>query len=362
MALDRNTIQIKTLTPLWTGDVEGKCNEIKETGIIGSLRWWYEALVRGLGGCACDPTNSDCRFDYKEFKKTGKIQDGLKDVCSACRLLGCTGWSRRFRLEVNSANNPMHNLFFVTSGLDWWLKTLFKDQETVAFGEFGLGLLGKDEHLNPIKALLFFLSRYGGIGARNQYGFGQFKIMHNEDECENKWQSLVKKGFSSTGTSSSQNLPSIEDFFFVKFKINDNRPLISELKNKFSRIKKMPKDFDWTYIPIALDLRYRGTLKNGSWFGIREYFREEEDISKSEDNAIFGCMKKSYKNSSRVSISHLYKEKENGEEYFLKIWGILPKGTKYTPKEFVTKVELAIPDGFEKVDEKDGADILGDHL
>ena len=43
-------IRLRTLTPLWTGGVEtGKMDRIHETGIIGSLRWWYETLVRGLG-------------------------------------------------------------------------------------------------------------------------------------------------------------------------------------------------------------------------------------------------------------------------------------------------------------------------
>lgn len=43
-------IKIQTLTPLWTGGVDGKMDRIHETGIIGSMRWWYEAIVRGLGG------------------------------------------------------------------------------------------------------------------------------------------------------------------------------------------------------------------------------------------------------------------------------------------------------------------------
>ena len=63
-------IKIRTLTPLWTGDVDRECKSIKETGIIGSLRWWYEALVRGLGGYACDPTSDrKCIYegDIKKF-------------------------------------------------------------------------------------------------------------------------------------------------------------------------------------------------------------------------------------------------------------------------------------------------------
>jgi len=56
-------IKLKTLTPIWTGGADGKCDRLHETGIIGSLRWWYEVLVRGLGGYACDPT-SDNRCEY----------------------------------------------------------------------------------------------------------------------------------------------------------------------------------------------------------------------------------------------------------------------------------------------------------
>lgn len=43
-------IKIQTLTPLWTGGVDGKMDRIHETGIIGSMRWWYEAIVRDWGG------------------------------------------------------------------------------------------------------------------------------------------------------------------------------------------------------------------------------------------------------------------------------------------------------------------------
>ena len=81
-------IRFKTVTPLWTGGVERDSNQPRETGILGSLRWWYEALVRGLGGQACDPTMDDRCPD----------KDGRR--CAACELFGCTGWARKFRLGV----------------------------------------------------------------------------------------------------------------------------------------------------------------------------------------------------------------------------------------------------------------------
>ena len=85
-------IKLKTLTPIWTGGVEtGKMDRLNETGIIGSLRWWYEAIVRGLGGSACDPSEHSCIYDPEN------PNNGL---CNACQVFGATGWRRRFRLVV----------------------------------------------------------------------------------------------------------------------------------------------------------------------------------------------------------------------------------------------------------------------
>ncbi|MGE0683951.1 MAG: type III-B CRISPR module RAMP protein Cmr1 [Candidatus Binatia bacterium] len=82
------TIRLKTLTPLWTGGVDQTCDRLHETGLIGSLRWWYEALVRGIGGYACDPTDDS------------RCPDNNGKHCVACELFGCTGWARKFRLQV----------------------------------------------------------------------------------------------------------------------------------------------------------------------------------------------------------------------------------------------------------------------
>jgi CRISPR-associated protein Cmr1 len=66
---------------------------------MGSVRWWTEALIRGLGGYACDPTGDErCSFDEVAYGRTGEPEDGLRDVCPACRLFGCSGWSSKLRL------------------------------------------------------------------------------------------------------------------------------------------------------------------------------------------------------------------------------------------------------------------------
>jgi len=43
---------LKALTPIWSGGIEGKSDRLVPTGLVGSIRWWFEVLVRGLGGAA----------------------------------------------------------------------------------------------------------------------------------------------------------------------------------------------------------------------------------------------------------------------------------------------------------------------
>ena len=40
------TITLRTLPPLWTGGADGMSDRLHATGIIGSLRWWYERRLQ----------------------------------------------------------------------------------------------------------------------------------------------------------------------------------------------------------------------------------------------------------------------------------------------------------------------------
>ena len=138
-------IKIKTLTPLWTGDIDGKCNKIKETGIIGSLRWWYEALVRGLGGYACDITSNNSLEKCDYFRDKDRI-------CDACRLFGCTGWSRRFRIETEYDKNGFN-------------KSGYNSKQELRIKLIELFPLS-DEQKWLFKNTLFLIENYGAIGGR----------------------------------------------------------------------------------------------------------------------------------------------------------------------------------------------------
>jgi len=87
--------KLKALTDIWTGDTNRRGDRLIPTSIIGSLRWWYEVLVRGLDGAACDPTVKEVRCPDPNKKPTDPGHH-----CVACELFGCTGWARKFRLMI----------------------------------------------------------------------------------------------------------------------------------------------------------------------------------------------------------------------------------------------------------------------
>jgi CRISPR-associated protein Cmr1 len=91
--------ELKALTDIWTGDVKRQGNRLIATGLLGSIRWWFEVLVRGLGGKACDPTVKEVRCPAKD-----KAPDDPGHHCVVCELFGCTGWARKFRFEVLDRN------------------------------------------------------------------------------------------------------------------------------------------------------------------------------------------------------------------------------------------------------------------
>ena len=134
-------LKLKTLTPLWTGGVEpGKMDRIHETSIIGSLRWWYEAIVRGMGGDACDPSNTKC--------------EGKKH-CVVCELFGCTSWARKFRFQI--------------IGIDG--KSFIKKSETNDEYVFRFTPLRsiKDEEWALLDLTFQLIANYGAIGGKTVY-------------------------------------------------------------------------------------------------------------------------------------------------------------------------------------------------
>ncbi|KUK90146.1 MAG: CRISPR-associated RAMP protein, Cmr1 family [Mesotoga infera] len=316
-------VRIKPLTPIWTGDANRKNTTLRETGIIGSLRWWYEALIRGLGGAACDPTDesSRCKLDhdkfYKAIKNGAPIQEALNaQICQACQLFGCTGWARKFRLEIEGND--------ITPIQEVWIGTREKRKDRFLKRNIS-GLMSNDLitlRFIPLKdisqqewSLLNIswkiIANYGALGAHISQGNGVIEIVENILPRSNKlWTFNLKKNKDDT------ELPNLNSFFFYKFHTKFKESLLSLIKNNVFWTHDLDhSDFKndlnslrvlWTnyhFLPIA--------------FHIRDTIRHlEKDRNKRHE--IFGIGGQNAK-GSKVFVSHGYKIDDKSVE--VRIWG-----------------------------------------
>jgi len=177
-------ITLTTLTPLWTGGVDGICDRLHETGLIGSLRWWYEVLVRGLGGYACDPTGEDRCPD----------KDGNR--CVACELFGCTGWARKFRLQMLTTLEKNKN------------KVIAKGQ-SLKIAIIPLRSIDPEEWC-LLNATFRLISEYGAIGGKTI--FKPSDEPNRQKEFHHLDFGLVKIEFSGESPCHNLNLEKIRGY------------------------------------------------------------------------------------------------------------------------------------------------------
>jgi len=164
---ERRVYEFKALTSLWTGDIDGKPDRLITTGLLGSIRWWFEVLVRGLGGGACDPIQHDC-VD--------------RDHCVVCELFGCTGWARKFRFDVLDTNGRPRKAQITK---DTSFKLRFTPLRSICDKEWAL-----------LDLTLRLIANYGALGGKTVYkptdeahrqakqhhqDFGLVKLIHGPD-------------------------------------------------------------------------------------------------------------------------------------------------------------------------------------
>lgn len=236
-------LAIKTLTPIWTGGVEaGKVDRIHETGILGSLRWWYEVIVRGLGGETCDPSKGECRFDLEKFEKSQATDERqrLRDagLCDVCQLFGATGWRRRFRLTIVGENvsdalieHPVSlNTRQYTDSTGnlrtptWYFRDPTRkssDPNTPKAGNFSIRIQSLDPRFpsEVIGGLIQFVADWGAIGARPQMGFGVIEL---EERCDT--QPLYDCLALINGHRTYNNLPSLRNMFLARIAPKSGKP------------------------------------------------------------------------------------------------------------------------------------------
>ena len=341
-------IHLKTLTPLWTGGVSQTCDRLHESGLIGSLRWGYEILVRGLGMYVCDPTSDDpetrCSFNseaYQMAKSNGcseeeSLNRGLSTVCPVCYLFGTTGWARLFRLQVvESQTISLHFRSTFKLNLNW-LSRIF-DNGDVTYGNISLQLSfrrGYENYARRQIALIFHLiANYGGFGARTQHGFGQITFPKefgdiNLSQSIQELKSHVQGGnLRSTGTKIDTPFD-LQNFIWLYYElpISSLTPFLKE----DTHWGKPEKKKEMRYIPCVFDLRYKG---KGN-FGMRKWLREKgwkesQKLKQLDDlDHLLGSrsqmkIDEDLRTAGRVFFSMPYKKDNN--TYAMRMWAFWPR-------------------------------------
>jgi len=313
-------IKIKTITPLWTGGVDTTMDRIHETGLLGSLRWWYEAIVRGLGGGACDPVGDNkCRCDAKDSRPPEA------QLCHACYAFGTTGWRRRFRLEVEDKTRPiwkpadrMLNIRPPGRTRGWYLPP-------GQMGTLTLKFAGDPNLLSLMAALLLFLEKWGALGTKSQLGYGVFTI-ENQDEVlewargkgENgpgwKWEILGKRPLNG-------KLPDLRRLGFFRYRFAPAQPgwwtHVPGLNRVATQVQPLVSRHQTAPVSPALKNEWRFNRWNRQW---------------GNDREIFGSLRPN-RMRSKVAVSWAYKVSDEwevrgwvwlkSEKWADKVWSLL---------------------------------------
>ncbi|NTU54133.1 MAG: type III-B CRISPR module RAMP protein Cmr1 [Chlorobiaceae bacterium] len=249
-------IPVRTLTPIWTGGASiGKVDRLRETGIIGSMRWWYEVLVRGVGGYVSDPTsqeNSGLDVDAFNALSLEEQHDRLclhdTGLCDVSRIFGTTNWKRQFRIQVidrTAHDGNVHNVSFRKDGQErkWFFPENINDKPRS--GDFTISIVPLSVDFDPlvIKGLIQFIADWASLGARAQMGFGVIQPYGDRLDTRPLFEHL--KGLR--GTQTYAGYPSLDDFFFVRFRKKDGRDFVEQdpfllkydLRNLFRDSKKI---------------------------------------------------------------------------------------------------------------------------
>ncbi|NLT45594.1 MAG: type III-B CRISPR module RAMP protein Cmr1 [Thermotogaceae bacterium] len=321
------TFKIKTLTPLWTGGSDGKMDRIHETGIIGSIRWWYEVIARGLGYYVCDPTSDNrCKLSGKERDTAERISK----LCPACYLFGTTGWKRMFNLPVTiDGKQPVrgNELFSqaTTNSINknWLSKVFEKNRDDMNyFGSLELRVLprcDRNQIEKQLKAVLSIMSNFGSLGAKPQFGYGLFELSDDTEETKEslriinrflKENCFVKRSDDNKGFS-------LKNYWKIETEVGKSFPP-ANLKYLGSEVKNL-------YIPMSFDVRYM--LR-------KEYL--ESSKSKKATAEIFGGTKGD-KWASKVFVSSFYKEDQQNDKYKLRIWGFTERSVPEIVREAIER-------------------------
>jgi CRISPR-associated protein Cmr1 len=302
--------------------------------LIGSLRWWYEALVRGLGGYACDPTEHSCTFDEEKYRKSKASDERqqLRDagVCDTCQLFGCTGWARKFRLKVSDGNGLFNGRnVLIPSGRVGQTQNGPRAGGWFVFSESRIGEIDfeliplRDADLTRIQTILTLIGRHASLGPKGSSGYG---VIHAQGiRAALTWLDA----FPAFSPARDRSLPDFRDFFFARFQFEEptsNRSWWQDiqgirqaasgklddgssprpLRKSKGEIEQMIRQ---GILPLAPAIRnwLRYTWKHG--------------LNRNQEQYVFGDARSAI--GAKILVSYAYRL-DNSQKWEFRIWGWLP--------------------------------------
>jgi CRISPR-associated protein Cmr1 len=250
LRIEENGIQymefkLKTLAQIWTGGVRPNDNSrLRPTGIKGSIRWWCEALIRGLDAYACDPTSDNrCEFNTRSYRQTNNLDEELQKICPACQLFGCTGWRGKFNLRIENNTGEI-----ITKQLppesDFTMRFIFIETKQLTEREKRL-----------INATIKLIVEYGAIGGKiglkpSEEPYKNYRKRHHLDYGVLAYQddfsipSIACDKLLSKLKENHKDWPNLKYFWFVK-EVCITRIIHNELVNRDPATRKYrsPEEF-----------------------------------------------------------------------------------------------------------------------
>lgn len=218
------TIKLKLKTPLWTGDIDTRSDIVRASGFMGSLRWWTEALMRGLEKTfVCDPVS-----DGRCPEKTEQEKKEIYFYCPGCLLFGATGLQRAFKIHLVGGKSVFNGstINIVPKG-----RTRGWRLGSGLWGDMDLSFIPYRTHFDPVLILLPLLvaSRWGSLGARTQHGYGVTDIIGQAElkvdtaaffNQLTALKTMLPSGFKIREGDNSFAMPNLKEMFFSKIRFS----------------------------------------------------------------------------------------------------------------------------------------------
>ena len=222
-------VTFETITPIWTGDINGECTEIKPASIMGSLRFWFEVywkiVKKGfIGKIDKNGVPKENLFELenpkvnrtlrqilrKKIKEINNFDEAVDKsldklgLSVPSRIFGCTGWKSRIKIEIDNFEEeyikfdklefefPLnHNK--QKSKTDFWIKKNLLNDNTKNslnfFKNVKIKLITTDYLCDKYLYDFFeyFKDKLILVGGKNSFGFGfvNLSLDNNQDNLTN---------------------------------------------------------------------------------------------------------------------------------------------------------------------------------